>query len=332
MLTDSQIIEVIKEKKRMDPLNVQSIRRVEIKSEPKATVQRIIVELNHLTEIALIEKCTFSKDFPYENQVFRTFSPSSLVTPAIYINDYNVETQQGVLLMDDLSKTHAKLDDWEVPLSNTEIERILKTLATFHNLNWENKLTRETLGLPWHLSNAEHYRQHLDYLERDLQIFLSKSPFHLEERKRQHYESSLRYLRDNYHHVIERVVNNRALTFIHGDLHGGNILFPATGLSSVLFFDLEAVKLGLCTDDLVRFFVHEFYHGGDQTNQLLQIYFDLLNTSLHSEYSKEQFMCDFKYSLMEGMFFPLKLFAHYNVQDEELLLKSLDAFEFFCNR
>lgn len=44
-----------------------------------------------------------------------------------------------------------------------------------------------------------------------------------------------------------------------------------------------------------------------------------------SGYTFGQFEADARISLLEGIFFPLKLFVHHGVEDEELVLKSVRA-------
>lgn len=41
------------------------------------------------------------------------------------------------------------------------------------------------------------------------------------------------------------------------------------------------------------------------------------------------FIEDIKLSIMEGIFFPIKLFVHNVIKDEELVLKSINAYKTF---
>jgi hypothetical protein len=91
--------------------------------------------------------------------------------------------------------------------------------------------------------------------------------------------------------------------------------------------DPEAVKVGLCTEDLVMLFIHDLFHGSEETTRIFDLYFHSINNKIKSAYTYTQFVEDVRLSIMEGIFFPIKLFVHEGIKDEEHIWKSINAYK-----
>lgn len=74
-------------------------------------------------------------------------------------------------------------------------------------------------------------------------------------------------------------------------------------------------------------FVHDLFHGGEETQCIFDTYYRELCRRIGSGYSYSQFTEDIRIAVMEGLFFPLKLYVYEGVRDEELVYKSLNAYK-----
>lgn len=74
-------------------------------------------------------------------------------------------------------------------------------------------------------------------------------------------------------------------------------------------------------------FVHDLFHGGEETQRIFDTYYRELCRRIGGGYSYFQFTEDIRIAVMEGLFFPLKLYVHEGVRDEELVYKSLTAYK-----
>ncbi|WP_162551301.1 phosphotransferase [Paenibacillus tepidiphilus] len=271
--------------------------------------------------LQLLEKVTAAQAEPVENAMYRLFGGRKASLPKVFYNAYDALTEEGILLLEDLTPTHGNIADWNAPLEAEPVHRLLELIAGFHAEGWGER----GLPLPQHLESLEKYLEHLGYVERDYAHFRQYYPFRLGAEEYSLYENSLRRLQENAGGYIERIHARRHTTILHGDLNACNVLYPAVPGAIPVLIDLEAVRIGLCTEDLVMLFVHDFYHGGAGTLEILRQYYGLLNAQVGSSYGWELFMQDMQWSLMEGLFFPAKLLAHEGVQDEELVWKSIQA-------
>ncbi|MFD1177996.1 aminoglycoside phosphotransferase family protein [Paenibacillus puldeungensis] len=273
--------------------------------------------------LSLLEKNTISQEVPCENRIYSYFSNKDISMPKIYCNDYDAASQEGVLLMENLTPTHESLANWEAPIEPNKRSALVETITQFHAVSWE---TGE-LPAPRHLETTAEYFQHLSYLERDYMSFRARQDFNLQPEQFDIYEKSLLDLSKNAERHIQRIAKRQHTTVIHGDLNACNILYPLDSLSKPRLIDFEAVRIGLCTEDLVTLFIHDFFHGGTETLSLFEQYYRSLCSKISSEYTYDQFQEDVRMSVMEGLFFPLKLFVHQGVEDEELIWKSIHAYK-----
>ncbi|MDZ7544062.1 phosphotransferase, partial [Clostridium perfringens] len=123
------------------------------------------------------------------------------------------------------------------------------------------------------MESVEEYVKHIAFLERDYHEFRKHQTYDLGEDQFSIYEESLVRLRENAQKHIDRISRYRNTTYIHGDLNVGNLLYPLFSNAKPYIIDLEAVKLGLCTEDLVMLFVHDLFHGSEETLRIFDLYY-----------------------------------------------------------
>ncbi|MCL6604834.1 MAG: ecdysteroid 22-kinase family protein [Paenibacillus sp.] len=318
-LKDNELLKILKAQGISD---VSDIRRTEQFTRDRSTLNKIEILTKDNKIVSLLEKCTASNAVLHENSMYKYYLNKNVTIPKVFYNSYDQIEHQGILLMEDLTSTHNSLADWEVPIDPGKLTTLIDLISQFHAASWG----KGELSTPKHLENSEEYVKHLSYLERDYLHFKNHQTFNFGEEQFKIYEKCLTYLRVNTHQHVERITSNQNTAFIHGDLNVCNIMYPLMSNSRPYIIDLEAVRVGLCTEDLVMLFIHDLYHGGEDTLRIFEMYYDSICSKISSEYTYDQFKEDTRLSIMEGIFFPLKLYTHYGVEDEELVWKSLNAY------
>lgn len=323
-LNEQQLAEILRESGFSEILKISrngSIART------RASLTAFDVDLAGNERFSLLDKSVKSNDIPYENKIYAYFANKNAPIPKVYHNRYDPSSLEGILLLEDLSATHRNLSDWTVPLEHEQIIFILDAIAQFHVASWG----KSDFHLPGHLENIAAYSAHLNYLEKDYLYFRENQPFSLTAEDFLPNEESLSYLRANAQRHVARIGNYTHTALIHGDLNVCNLLYPEQQPSRLYLIDLEAVRAGLCTEDLVMLFIHDLFHGGEETKRIFELYYQLLCDKGTVSYPWDQFIDDIKFSIREGIFFPLKLFAHEDVKEEELVWKSLTAYKSLIN-
>ncbi|MGZ9583730.1 phosphotransferase [Paenibacillus marinisediminis] len=320
-LNDDQFLEILRDHGITEVLD---IRRTERTARTRASLHKIDVHTEDNRVLSLLEKCTISNNIPYENTIYKYYSNKEVSIPKVLFNEYDTVGQEGILLMEDLAPTHRNMTDWEAPIDSDRLANIIEAITQFHAVSWETS----ELSVPRHLESVEEYVKHISFLERDYHEFRKHQTYNLGEDQFSIYEESLVRLRKHAQKHIDRISRTQNTTYIHGDLNVGNLLYPLFSNARPYIIDLEAVKLGLCTEDLVMLFVHDLFHGSEETLRIFDLYYHSLRNKITGEYTYHQFMEDIEISIMEGVFFPLKLFVHHGVRDEELVWKSLNAYKY----
>lgn len=103
----------------------------------------------------------------------------------------------------------------------------------------------------------------------------------------------------------EHFTTGKNITVIHGDLHPGNT-FIAPNTKAVKFIDMEAVRMGLCTEDLAMLLALHIEPDKDRALPLLKYYHGCLCETI-ADYPFELLLSDYQLSIMESMFFTVRL-------------------------
>ncbi|MEK4107858.1 phosphotransferase [Paenibacillus sp. FSL R10-2791] len=320
LLNDDQLLELLRGQGVPEILEIKRTKQ-EIRN--RAALNKIEVYTKDNKVLSLLEKITKSDHIPYENMIYNHYYTKDVSIPRVFFNKYDTVGQEGILLMEDLTPTHTNLADWEVPIDSDKLANIIDVIVQFHSASWGTS----ELAHPEHLKSIEHYLKHISYLERDYLAFRKQQTYNLGEEQFSIYEKSLLSLRENAQKHISRISRYQNTTCIHGDLNVGNLLYPMFSSSRPCIIDLEAVKVGLCTEDLVMLFIHDLFHGSEETTRIFDLYFHSINNKIRSAYTYTQFVEDVRLSIMEGLFFPIKLFVHEGIKDEELIWKSINAYK-----
>jgi hypothetical protein len=91
--------------------------------------------------------------------------------------------------------------------------------------------------------------------------------------------------------------------------------------------DLEALRIGLCTEDLAIFMALHIEPNIKNAKSLLEHYYQCLCKKVKG-YSYNDFINDYKISIMENMFFPIRLMKR-GIYDFSMRDRAIQAFETF---
>lgn len=290
-------------------------------------------------ELKLLEKIYGKND--KELFTFNFIKEYTMAIPQVYYIDFN----EKVVLMDDLSKDYIQGYDFDENNENGEIIRqnynaIISATAKLHSTFWENFGAFEKIGLDWRLESKENILSHISCMEKDFKKYRENEKSgkipkiwmnfenNMEPEKLDYFEDAIQYLREEYPKLIdERFNSGKNITIIHGDLHPGQTFMSKTNDRTIKFIGLQAVRIGLCTEDLAMLLALHIESDKMSAKPLLDYYYQCLCEQV-KDYSYEEFFNDYKISVAENMFFTIKLINN-GIFDFNMRDKAIKAYETF---
>jgi transcriptional regulator with XRE-family HTH domain/aminoglycoside/choline kinase family phosphotransferase len=291
------------------------------RSSPRKTqrsVNTIITVTTDSKAYSFIEKVLFSNKRELHN--INLLKGYTLPIPQVY----HLDIDKGISLTEGLSIGFIQGFDFDEQTENGKFIRAnyisyLEAAADFHSAFWEDETLFEKVGLPWHLDN---FQIHIKGVEKDYIKYKEEFKDKINPSDMQCLDNALSYLKDSYINIINnRFHTGKNITLIHGDLHPGNTFISPTN-KAVKFIDFEAVRIGLCTDDLAMFVAYHIAPDKKDALPLLNHYYKHLSIKV-AGYSYENFMSDYKASIIENIFFSIHLINQgipaFNIRDASLI-------------
>lgn len=290
-------------------------------------------------ELKLIEKIYGRND--KELFMLNFIKEYTMAIPQIY----HIDLEKKVVLMDDLSNDYIQGYDFDENNENGELIRqnykaILSATAKLHSIFWEDLEAFEKIGVDWRLESKENILSHISCIEKDYKKYRrneesGKIPKvwmefenNIESKKLDYFQYAIQYLREEYPKLIEKRINSgKNITIIHGDLHPGQTFMSKTNDRTIKFIGFQAVRMGLCTEDLAMLLALHIESDKMCAKPLLDYYYQCLCEQV-KDYSYEDFMNDYKISVAENMFFTIKLINN-GIFDFNMRDKAIEAFETF---
>lgn len=215
----------------------------------------------------------------------------------------------------------------------------LSALANFHGEFWEDEKKLEEKGLDWRHQTKENLLSHISQMERDFKNYRRKEEQgkipkdsgecgqnNITAEQLDLFERAIQFLKDQYVKLIETRFNaGKNITIIHGDFHPGTTLL--TNDNKVYFIGMQAVRIGLPTEDLAMFLALHIESEKDKSLPLLDYYYQCLCKKIKN-YSYDTFISDYKITVAESMFFPIRLINR-GIFDFNMRDKVITAFEEF---
>lgn len=313
-LDDDEIIEAVR---RVHP-NIGNYQIARRKPEThKRYVSICITVVTPQQEFRLVEKVYYSDD--KELLGYDLFSRYVLAVPQVYCVDFD----RKVLLMDEVADSvqgiHFDEDGESGESFRNQYGVMLKEIAKMHAVFWESKDAFKKAGLEIRYETKESLLAHINGMEQNFLAYREK-----EETGRipkvwnglsneiaadtlHYFEDAIQFLKQKYIPMIEeRFHAGKNITIIHGDLHPGNIFLSKPPGTSVKMIDMEAVRAGLCTEDLAMLMALHIESDKERSKPLLDHYYECLCRNVKG-YSYEMFMDDYRISIAEAMFYPIRL-------------------------
>lgn len=262
---------------------------------------------------------------------------------------YSIDFERKAMLIEDIKNVYIQCNKFDEDNENGAIIRsnystIIKAIAKLHSVFWNNYDAFGKIGLDWWHDSKENIIAHISGMEKDFKKYrkneeTGKIPKVWEDcgytftnnitsKELDYFEQGIKLLKDKYPSVIEsRFGSGKNITIIHGDLHPGQAFVSKTQDRDVKFANLQAVRMGLCTEDLAMLIALHIEPQKEKAHPLLDEYYHYLSESV-KDYTYEAFMEDYKLSIMENMFFTIKL-INKRIFDFKMRDRAIMAFETF---
>jgi len=236
-----------------------------------------------------------------ERRAYDLFLQAQIPTPTVL----GYDEQTGILRLEDLRATHAT--DW------AQAERMIDMAADLHAAFWDSHDVFGSVGLPWRLDCEKNFKQHCKAMEKHMKAYCKAHGFDSAI-----FRQALTHFRSN---MLTRI-NGKNITIIHGDLHPGNVLLSE---GSGVFIDLEAVRMGLGTEDLAMLLALHIAPEKARAMPLLERYHARRRAD---GYPFEALLADYRLALSEALFFPMKLYAD-GIDDVTMMERAMKAWNDF---
>ncbi len=339
-LSDDEIADAIL---KINPIEDFVIER-EKESRTDGKINRKIRIVSSQKEIKLVEQIYHKRQDEFNGYAFLNGNIKNI--PQIYYIDFH----RKLILMDDLSEDYFKGYDFNENNQNGIVFRqnyhvILRALANFHSMFWENYTAFEKIGLCWQHCDKENMLAWInDAMEKPLKKYINNEKLgkipkigigenNITSEELKYYEKAVEFLKIEYAKIVyERYNTGKNITVIHGDLHPGQILMSKSTDRNVMFSGVYGVRMGLCTEDLSMLIALHIASDNkilsfNDTKPLLDYYYQCLCEEV-KDYSYETFINDYKISVTENLFFPIRLINR-DIYDFHMRDKAIKAFETF---
>jgi len=258
---------------------------------------------------------------------------------------YHIDMDKKILLMEDLNDDYIQGYHFNESNEYGDIIRAnhkvyMSAAAEFHSACWENYNVFEQIGLDWRLDSKENLLSHISSMEKDFKKYRrneesGKIPKvsgmfenHITADDFECFDKAVKYMKDNYPQVIEsRFHTGKNITVIHGDMHPGTTYISNNSDKTVKFIGLQAMRIGLCTEDLAMFTALHVESDKQKAQELLDWYYECLCKNV-KDYPYETFMNDYRISIAENMFFTTRLINR-GIHDFYMRDRAVKAFRTF---
>jgi hypothetical protein len=238
-------------------------------------------------------------------------------TPRVYYSALRPETGECLLLLEDLAP--AQTLDMLHGCTAEDAALVLRHLAAFHAAWWEQPQLAAMDWLPAFDQHAEHDQQQY---ARSWEVFLTKVGELLPDGL-----VSLGARLKHHGALVKRYLGQSPRTFLHGDFHLHNLLFGSTaGARTLAVIDWQACCHGRATRDVAHFLVTGLRRDERRAHELdlLKLYHAELVDSGVREYSVEQCVHDYRFTMLDELHFLVMVLAHLDYTANEAAGKIRD--------
>lgn len=334
-LDDNAIIGAVR-KVRPDLGNFQIMR-----GKPEAHERYVSTYITVVTsqqELRLVEKVYRGDD--KELLGYELFSRYVTAVPRVYYIDFD----KKILLMEEVTDSIQGIffdeNSEKGKMFRKNYYVLMEEIAIVHAVFWENEDAFKKAGLDLRHQTKESLHAHINGMEQDFLAYREREETGripkvwsglcntINGDKLDYFPAAIELLRRKYIPMIdERFHVGKNITVIHGDLHPGNIFVSGFSGASVKMIDMEAIRMGLCTEDLAMLLALHMEPDIKYAKPLLDYYYDCLCQNVKG-YSYEMFLDDYKVSIAEAMFYPIRL-INSGICDFAMRDRAIKAYETF---
>ena len=264
---------------------------------------------------------------------------------------FKIDFDKKMIFIEDLSEdyisgNHYDEDNDDGVFIQKNYQTILQAAAQWHSAFWENPKAFEQIGLDWRFETKENLMSHISMMEKNFKKYRKNeesgkipevwegefdgTPFrfenHITSQQLDYFTDAIERLKNEYWELVEaRFHIGKNITVIHGDMHPGTA--NVSNKNIVKFDGLQAVRMGLPTEDLAMLIALHIEPDKQKAQSLLDFYYYCLCETV-MDYSHETFINDYKTAIMENMFFTIRLINR-GIYDFKMRDKAIKAFETF---
>ncbi|NJC98271.1 MAG: hypothetical protein C3F07_21895 [Anaerolineales bacterium] len=221
--------------------------------------------------------------------------------PHCYLAKQSDDKSQALFLLEDLSDTHFQTE-WPVPPSLELCETAIDCLSSIHAFWWNDRRLESELRAK--VTKGNYWSGRINEAINKLPEFLDFIGDRLSADRKRIYEKVLSS--SNRHWMPDSARNAR--TFLHGDIHFWNFLFPKDpSKQEICIFDWNSWDIGKGTNDLAYMMGLHWYPDLRQRRErsLLRRYHNNLLKKGVSNYSWDDCWLDYRESCIMNLFIPI---------------------------
>lgn len=243
---------------------------------------------------------------------------SQVIVPC-YVADYDEQSGNSYLLLQDVSETHREPVTREETISTLGsvprpeyIEATIDTLATIQAFWWEHPLLKTEVARAgeWLEREAPGERYARNRAEMWEQVLASKGGATLPEEVRSGYTTFVTHLASFWEKRLgPRFYTGSKQTLLHGDAYFSNFLCPRHLPGNTYLIDWQGPEVHIGALDLANmlatFWTRTQRNEDQRELRALQRYYQTLTTRGVCNYSWEELLDDYRVGLIEWLFMPV---------------------------
>lgn len=234
---------------------------------------------------------------------YRSVAPATPpgLLPRCYDTRWDEATGNWHLLLEDLKETHGSPTQWPLPPPLGDCETIVRTLARFHAMWWDDSRLGTSIG-SW-IDPADGGSS---------QKRLAEQVAHFADALGERLSAERRSLYDRLIDAMEpltaRYHSHRNMTIVHGDAHAWNCFLPrSAGTGTARLFDWDTWRPDFGSDDLAYLMALHWYPDLRRRRErhLLDIYHDELLARGVTGYDRRALQDDYRLSVLWSITTPV---------------------------
>lgn len=267
-------------------------------------IRRLIIEYSQgaicdIPNKIILKIASKEKEFFFYTKIVKWME--NIPIPRCYLTQQSDDNSQAIFLLEDLSETHFQTE-WPTPPSLRLCEMAIDCLSLFHSFWWNNP--RLATDFRQKVTKGNYWTGRLNEAIDKLPEFLDFIDDRLSAERKGIYE---KVLASSNHHWMPDITRN-SKTFLHGDIHFWNFLFPKDSSKDVIkIFDWNSWDIGKGVNDLAYMIGLHWYPNLRQNREhfLLKRYHKNLLEQGISNYSWDDCWLDYRESCIMNLFIPV---------------------------